>query len=652
MQFKKKVIGLMAVVTLLFSLLPTTVFAAANKTFTINKVVYDGTADTTTEKFSTITSVTYTDEGVQTTLPVSSDKLATLTVDGVQYDIVEGKSFQYKKDTVINLTAKDESIHQNVSGPGVFLVGGLDMTASIDYYFRAAAFIKDGSLLKDYSVSKAIKSGKVTDTKATDVTINSKGSFFNGFYIKGSDYSITNLDMTLLGDGGDDFNGWGAGITVTGLESNVEIDNAKINTKGIIRTAIWAGGEKSTINVKNSVIQAFAGDSTDLIVPMLVRVPWALGLEGNIRATNVLGSATANYSDSIVVSESWGALSTDSGVSGTDALFVENVLGGIGYLEVAQAPKKYDAVKTVKGVKYGLTIANSGYVTYADAGVVNHYDNVQFYAPDYIQILASKTSSAYYTGLQTVCVSKRFGAMWHQNQGGALSLIDGSWTTSDIMFLCKSTKGNTATPILTVDRTKLSIAGKDSYSGVLYQLLESDDAGGPFASGYTIPTTENDWSTIAPVEEVTTTAKATFTDINTTGNIYNSVYTVNQALDVTLKNSKLVGIISSSNANHVDEGGKLIPGGTFISANDPTTYTFAGRVVNKASKAVNNGVNLTLKSGTNWVCSGTSYINTLTIDKTSSITAPKGYKVVMTVGGKQTAVKAGISTDVVVSIVK
>jgi hypothetical protein len=63
-------------------------------------------------------------------------------------------------------------------------------------------------------------------------------------------------------------------------------------------------------------------------------------------------------------------------------------------------------------------------------------------------------------------------------------------------------------------------------------------------------------------------------------------------------------------------------------------------------------VNLTLKSGTNWVCSGTSYINTLTIDKTSSITAPKGYKVVMTVGGKQTAVKAGISTDVVVSIVK
>ena len=483
MQFKKKVIGLIVVLAMMFTLLPTTVFAASGKTFAINKVVYDGTADTTTEKFSTITSVTYTDEGVQTTLPVASDELATLTVDGVQYDIVAGESFHYSKEAVINITTKDESNHQNVSGPGVFLVGGLDMTDSIDYYFRAAAYVSKGSLLKDYSVSKAIKSGKVTDTKATDVVINSQGSFFNGFYINGSDYSITNLDMTLKGDGGDDFNGWGAGITITGADSNVDIDNAKINTKGIIRTAIWAGGEKSTINVKNSVIQAYNGDSTDLVVPMLVRVPWALGLEGNIRATNVLGSATANYSDSIVVSESWGALSTDSGVSGTNALYVDNVLGGIGYLEVAQAAKKYDAIKTVNGVKYGFTIANSGYVSYADAGVINHYQNVQFYAPDYIQILASQTSSAYYTGLQTVCVSKRFGAMWHQNQGGTLSLIDGSWTASDIMFLCKSTKGNTAAPILSVDGTKLSINGKDSYSGVLYQLLESDDAGGPFAKG-------------------------------------------------------------------------------------------------------------------------------------------------------------------------
>ena len=117
--------------------------------------------------------------------------------------------------------------------------------------------------------------------------------------------------------------------------------------------------------------------------------------------------------------------------------------------------------------------------------------------------------------------------------------------------------------------------------------------------GYTIPETENDWTTIAPVEEETTAAKATFTDINTTGDIYNSVYTVNQDLDVTLKNSKLVGVISSSNANHVKEDGTLISGGTFISASDPTTpIPFAGRVVNKASEAVNNDVNLTLKTGT------------------------------------------------------
>jgi hypothetical protein len=335
------------------------------------------------------------------------------------------------------------------------------MDATIDYYFRGAAFINENSFLNNYSVVNAIKSGTVTGTSATDIVIDSQGSFFNGFYINNSDYSINGLDMVLSGNGGDDFNGWGAGITVKGTGSEVTINRANISSTGALRTAIWAGGTGTLLNVTNSVIETFDADETSsaytsLIVPMMKRVPWALGLDGNVRATNVLGSASASYSDSIVVSEGWGALSTDSGVSGTNALVVDNVLAGIGYIEEVQSGVTYDATKTVDGVTYGLTMANSGYVTYADQGVVNSYNDVQFYAPDYVIILANGSSSASFTG-DTVAVTKRFGAMWHQTDEGTLNLTNGSWTASDIMFLCKSTAGNTATPILNVNGTEMNI---------------------------------------------------------------------------------------------------------------------------------------------------------------------------------------------------
>ena len=107
------------------------------------------------------------------------------------------------------------------------------------------------------------------------------------------------------------------------------------------------------------------------------RVPFALGMEGTIRATNVLGAGQAIYNNSMIISTGWGALSTDSGTSynntGTYALQVNNSVSGIGTVEVAQAAKKYTATQTVNGVTYGYTMGGSGYVTYADSGVWNKY---------------------------------------------------------------------------------------------------------------------------------------------------------------------------------------------------------------------------------------------------------------------------------------
>lgn len=667
MKFKKKVLGSLLTLIMAFSLFSMTVLAAPTTEFTITSVTYSGTARTASEEFSTITEIVYVDGGVETTLPIASDELATLTIDGIQYDIVAGDTFEYNQEAVINLTLKDATNLSQKWGPGLLFspLGLSPMDPPLDYYFRAAAYINQDGLQDglngqgNYSVLKAIMTGYVTDEEANDVVIFSMGSYFNGFYIDSYDYAINGLYMTLFGDGGDDFSGWGAGVTVTGTDSNVTIDSANITSIGAIRTAIWAGGNNTTVDVTNSVIQAFGADTTsesyqNFYVPMLNRVPWVLGLEGTTRATNVLGSATANYSDSIVVSENWGALSTDSGVSGTNALNVSNVLAGIGYLEFAMDGVDYDAIKTVDGIDYGLTIANSGYVTYSDAGVINNYDNVQFYAPDYDIILAAGTSSAYFTGEDTVVNSNRIGAMWHQNKEGILSLTNGTWSASDIMFLVKtSTAGggqdNSCYPNLVVEGTELNITGTDNYSGVLYQLMDTDDAGGPFMpTGYEIPAQEADWTTVTEATEEIAAADATFINVDTVGDIYNSVYTISEDLNVTFEDSTITGVISSSNANHVYEDGSIIPAGTFLEKADETSYLALGRIVNTASEAVNNDVNLELVNST-WVATGTSYLSLLSIDETSEIIVEDGYTVKLLVNGVETAITAGEYTgDIVI----
>lgn len=618
--------------------------ADAQGSITIDSVTVDNSL-TPSAQVSNITQIVYTMSGLgQQTINLTEDEKATLTIDGIQKNIYAGAVYDYTDvdTTGFTLTQKGSLNECQSGGPG-----GLHT-----FYITAAAYIVGNEILSDYSVDKAI-SGDYDGDSAENVEIYSDGDFFNGIYLEDCDYSINGLKMVLNGNGGNDFDGWGAGITVKG-DSDVSINNADITSTGAIRTAIWAGGS-STLNVTNSIVRTYGADTLsqsyeDLTVPMMKHVPWALGLLGNIRATNVLGSATANYTDSIVVSDGWGALSTDSGKTGTNALNADNVFSGIGYIEEYQEGEDYDAVTELNGTKYGFTIANSGYVTYADSGVYNNYNNVKFYAPDYIMILASQTSSANYTGDDTVAVSNRIGAMWHQNKGGTLNLTDGTWSAEDIMFLAKSGSANSSYPILNVDDTTLNLTGDEDYSGVLYQLMESDDAGGIFPTTYTIPEIENDWSQITPVEEETTAAQANFKDVDVDGDIYNSVYNINQDLDVTFDDSEITGVISSSNANHVDEDGTVIAGGTVVDqSTDDDAYLYAGRIENTASEAVNNDVNLDL-TDTTWTVTGTSYVSELTLDEDSEIVPEYGYELTATVDGEPVSLDAGTYEDVVISV--
>jgi hypothetical protein len=99
-------------------------------------------------------------------------------------------------------------------------------------------------------------------------------------------------------------------------------------------------------------------------------------------------------------------------------------------------------------------------------------------------------------------------------------------------------------------------------------------------------------------------------------------------LILTFDKSKVTGVITSASAKHVK---------------DPITfadYQMLAEVKNTPGAAINNGVVVNLDNST-WTVTGASYLTSLTIGKGSSVAAPAGQKLTMTVNGKAKPVKAG-----------
>ncbi|MCF0142107.1 MAG: hypothetical protein HUJ75_01890, partial [Parasporobacterium sp.] len=480
------------------------------------------TTDTSTSTAASthVTAVTYKYNGEEQTA-TAAEGVLTLVVDGAQKDIKEGVTF----DVESGYSFTDIAVVNSGEGAPPWEPNA----TPAKFNFRQALYVTDGAIQANASVTDAIQGGTYTDTSAEGVTVRSDGPFFNGIYIHNSDYSIKDLTMSMTGDGGNDFGGWGAGVMSDGT-SKLTIDGAVINTAGVIRTAVWAGDD-SELTVKNSVISAYESPDTQeeydaLVPPMMKRVPFALGLEGVVRATNVLGAATAAYEDSIVVSSGWGVLSTDSG-RGHDqnnnkyALNIKNVLAGIGTVEMAAEGKEYTATKEVNGVKYGFTANGSGYVAYADSGVWDQFDNVEFYSPDYVQIMASQNSSAFYKNSQLY--SDRIMIMTQQNAGGLISIEDSKADVKDTFVQIKSGAANKGYTDVYVSNTEVNVSTENPWGGNLLELVESDDAGNPGVTEFAVNDTGDNatlYTSLGTIED----SNATFANGTYKGNIWNNIY--------------------------------------------------------------------------------------------------------------------------------
>ncbi|MCD8116168.1 MAG: hypothetical protein LUE21_03465 [Oscillospiraceae bacterium] len=524
----------------------------------------------------------------------------------------------------------------------------------------------------DVATDETYFSGEATENTVSDFTISADNENVTGIYVSAESAE----DTITIQNGRIELVESGTAISLSG-DSSVLIDSVVIWNRGNADGISAAGSSVTTVT--NSVIYGAQDPETYRRAS-----PFALGLAGSMRVTNAVETSQITYEDSVIVSGSWAALSTDSGTG--VVLTARNVLAGVGSLEVAQDGVEYTATKEVNGVTYGFTLGdsanyNSGYVSYCDSGFHNYYYDSQLYGTDYVIILSTSESSA--TLVNDEMYSNRIGIMWHKNGGGTVDITDGSLYAEYCLFQMKgysSTDTDGCQANLVVDGTELTVGE----GGILLQLMTSDDCGLDYEA-LQVPEEEDDLSQVECLlgtqvqktysdgfppttyyvyevdgEEVGYSADeldtvpedavpvmvdyepqeactAIFSNLSVEGDVYNGVWEAYQALDVTFDNAVITGVISSSYANHVDAEGNILPGGTVIEADSTLDcHLGIGRLTNTAAAAINNPVYLTLENGAEWVVTGVSYLSQLTVDETSTIigiVTVDGEEVDTTVGG-------------------
>lgn len=589
------------------------------------------------------------EEGASIAAP--EGKVVSMTVGGVERPIAPGTY----EDVVLTITE------------GFAPEGGAMFGPSIKDY-RVALYVDESGINSLRSVVSALQGGTYDEKGMTGVSIKSENNLFGGILIDGGKYEIKDLNVELNGYGGDDFSGKGTALVVSG-DADVTVDGLKVLNKGVIRSAVLVTGD-ANVTVKNSEIVAYGGsDDEQRQVSSVIRgmtgVPWVLGLSGNNRATNLLTRGTVTYENSSIKAERWGALSTDG----------------------PAAPEKYGEFSITLLTKNCEVevFGESGYGSYAIGAGHNIFENTTFKVPDYALVIANEFASADFIA-GTKVSSKRFGVLWHQNQGGLLKLKEATFNTEMSTFLLKG-----CYPRIEVEKSVLN-----AKNGVILQLMDSDDPGlgknevavdnvtVQKVSGHDVTKANYHdlimFNTIN-LENYCTDAQASFKDMAINGDFYNattnaiavgSVSDPNQEMPpmpepggpgpgdgdfappemkstpstcypinliLSFEKVDLTGVISAATAKH---NVKTITKACLIEL---------GQVANTPCKAVNNGVVASFDKDSKWVVAGNSYLTGLNLEDGAIVAAPAGKSVVMTVNGVNTPITAGsYSGDIVVSV--
>ena len=322
----------------------------------------------------------------------------------------------------------------------------------------------------------------------------------------------------------------------------------------------------------------------------------------------------------------------------------------------------------------------SGYGTYSIGTALNSFYGSDIKVPDYGAVITggnvifgasnpetvarlntelklglTAAELASITTTQSSVKSDRFGVMvWNQNptESNTLKIMDGTvFETGEAVIVDRG-----AAAVIDVDGSKG--AQLKSGNGIILQMMDLDKAPSVVANGKS-STTGVYHELPVPAVKVkdfdvtlshTSDVSANFNQIALKGDFYNGISassvgapnsTPPSGKNLVLKfdQSSITGVITASVARH---------------SKDPLTsadYKLVSEVKNTPGAAVNNGVIVSLFRST-WTVTGTSYLTCLTIGDGSSVAAPKGSKLILTVDGVAKPVKAGAYQGAIVLTVE
>jgi len=563
----------------------------------------------------------------------------TMTVNGVETGQVLAATSgadtvfvpgRWRGDIVLTVTAADDITWQQHVYP-----------------FRQAIYADSTGLVSAYSVLAAAVGGQVGNAGASGVRIASTGQCFDGVFVNGGRYSLERPVINLNGNGRCDFVGYGAALVANNVGTTVVVDGAQISNQGAVRAAAISDNgatlvvKNSSLSVRNGVLPADYVPTVNL--DTMESAPWMLSIDGNVRATNLLGNnSVAAYVNSSVFSETWGALSTDSG-SNCTLVAVNSVVGqtgndGYGTYVIGNATEYLLGTRFEVG-SYA-SIFTGGSATYGDsdpATVASLNASLGLGLTDAeLRALPSRP---------TVVNSRRFGFMNHQGTN-TLTITGGTVINSPhATFLNKGQQWG-----ISVDGS--NGASLNPGDGILVQVMDNDDPGPVVVNGvlenagvYTQPTGEPTKDTSFDVTEVHADSDSifTFTGIRLDGNFYNGLYGgpassgggpgggAASGLNLVLNfaSSQVAGVITATLATHLVD--------TITSAN----WWELGHVSNVAQPVINNGVIVALTDHSKWTVTGASYLSALSLDASSSVSGPGRKQVAMTVNGTVTEIEPG-----------
>jgi hypothetical protein len=662
----------------------TTTTSVATVTTTPGKTVAAGE----TWEVAETTSLNSLTLGEGAIISAPEGKSVTLTVDGVETGQALASTDGYDLTFIPATYTGDVVLTVTDANPVEYVAAGAG-SAPIVSPFRQAIYVDSTGFVPAKSVAAAANGGQPAADTAEGLEITSTGECFNAVYAAGS-YTLKDVDIDLTGNARSDFSGYGAAIVATGEGTRLVVDGAQIRTRGVARAAVVVTNGADVI-VKNSDIQTSSGalpaDYQPTVDTAKMRsVPWMLGLSGNVRATNLLGTnSTASYINSSISSDGWGALSTDGCVTPTLAAIDSaiSITGEDGYGSYGIG----DATEYFLGCEISVAsyaaISRGSFLFYGDSTP----EKVAQLNTDLGLGLIDEELAAI-PNLPTMIESQRFGVMWHG--GGTLDVSGGTvFSTKETTFLDKGQAIK-----ITVDGSEGAQLNPEN--GVIMQLMDDDDPGPDTSTmlttgAYTEPSTPAEPDATHDLARVgDADAQATFANISLTGDFYNSTRggvaasagaggaagapalpaggapatpagagaapalpaggttaatggiaapqggttstSASKNLCLTFDSSHLTGIISASTAKHAQ---------ATITAAD---YKLLGSVTNTPGPAVNNGVVVVLKNNATWTVTGDSYLTSLAIGEGCTVAAEGGKTLVMTVNGMDTPIAPGTYT--------